>query len=295
VKETALRLTFAFLVNESSSELFAELSQDLMPLLSANHEPVAELAACCLTSIVSHSPKDFAKEEAVANFLNRSLTASVSMQLVGLRLAGVVSSTYHGAAYLDENGVVQKIAKLLDAADVAVQKMATMVFASVSVSYPMAASAPDVVPSFFNRLDDKSLAPYPLIAIANLAVNPSAAAFAAKHIAKLVGCLKSADAADLPRVLTAIHRIVITPESHQNLTDDKALSELIGVTEPYWEHDYSSIVFDILDYISGVPGCRKAIIASGLQRYLHAQLRDMVLADSRRPLLMRILSRIGNR
>jgi hypothetical protein len=269
--------------------MFAGMHGDVLPLLQSPAQVVAELAACCLTAVANEVGTD----EKVAAFIERALGAGVGLRLAGLRLAGVISSSYAGSKFLENAGIVPRVAELLGDRESEVRRLAVMVFASVSVSFPMAKAAPGVVDVFFRGLQEDSLAPYPMIAIANLTVNPAAAALAAKHVPELVERLKTADDANLSRILTAIHRIVMTPEAHGNLTDDRALSELVLWTEPFWEKDYSSVVFDILDFVSGVPGCRQTLVASGLQRYLKNQLRERPLADSQRPLLMRILSRIG--
>jgi hypothetical protein len=287
----ALRLAAAFLRQEDSFGTFRAIGTELLPLLMKDDE-VAGLAAVALTVLVYSDP--FTPHPSITDFLTRAVKTVSTLTIPGLQLSGVISGSFAGSQFLDENNIVAGIAKLIRNENEEIRRLAHLVIASISAMYPVTTAALDALPVLFESLQDPVLSPYPLIAITNFAVNPSLAVAAAPHLQLLVAQLEKRDRLTRRRVLTAIHRILTTGEALSHITSTTALSELVKATVEDWDRKETAIsIFEMLDHISGVAGCRSALAEAGIQKQLEQRLANITVSDRARPLLMRILSRIG--
>lgn len=288
----SLRLCFAFLSNPISFTAFSTLSPILLSLLSSDTDSIAQLVASCLTAIIHNNGEQNLLGKEISEYLLKSLNEESSLTMSGLRLAGVISSSFKGARFLEANKIIGCISKLMFSKNAEIMKFSIMVFASHSASYPMSNAAVDSLGHFFESINKPDLAPYPLITISNLTVNPKGAQSCIKYLSQLVDLLNSEDDDSLQRVFSAIHNIVVVPEAINMVTDEKVIISFIKSTEKFWDTDYASIVFDILDSIAGCDIGKAALQESLLPDFLVEKLQTIAITHPMRSIYIRIISRI---
>jgi hypothetical protein len=289
----ALRLCYAFLSDADSFFVFADLRPALIGILSSQIEAAVQLGAACLTAIIQRSAVSVSSEPKVTQFLLRSFASQTQALLVaGLRLAGVIASSIAGAKFLDDAKVVSAVAPLLGHANKTVRRFALMVFAQVSASWPICKSALEAMPVLLGLLND-DLESFPQIAAANFVVNPRAAEQSARQFPALVAQLAAKEPMNRGLALTAIHRVVRTPEATPHLNDLMTIQKLIALTEPYWEKDSAQVVFEIIDAITAMPAGRQLDIMPNVTGFVRKRLLTMKPCDPKRPILVRIFLRVS--
>lgn len=233
----------------------------------------------------------------IKNFLYLSLQDNTSLKTVALRLSGVLSASPEGIQMLKNAHATKRIAIIATSDDGENTKLALMVIASHSALQPTSKAAISIIPYLFKMLDKEELAPYPLISIANLCVNPIAAKDCVPHLSKLVDLLDSDDIPTLNRTFTALYRILKSPEACGIITEDNVdvLSEIAKKTEKFWNNEFAPISFDIIEMVSGIPNevGKKVILNSKFKDYLKNRLESVSITDMLRPILNRIGTRIG--
>jgi serine/threonine protein kinase len=279
-----LRLCHGFLSQRHCFAAFAELEADIEMHLDSEDCRIACLAAACATRIGGRT-------SAVVRFVLRGLRESAEARIASaaLRLAGAI-----GGDFFETVGAVESAARLTMSADAEVRRLSGMVLAAASAANPCTRKAIEALPKIFERLRncaDRHL----MIAIANFAISPRTAVECAKHIGVIAARIVSGDADESMKQigLTAIERIVVTPEARDEMRDVEGLTKIVGIAEEFFEAEFAVDVLRMIDAIAAIPGGRRIVCESKVRQYVEEEVSLMDIGDKRRPFLLRIQARIN--
>ncbi|OHT02855.1 TKL family protein kinase [Tritrichomonas foetus] len=309
----ALKLCFAFLSNDLSFHEFSTLTPVLIKSLEIPSNQIREISAYCLTITIHkqseinntyntfspYSPSDEVDtntKNILENFIKSSLQSqSNSLIIATLRLCGVLSTSRSGVNLLKMTNSPKRIKEILvSSEDKEVIKLAIMFIASYSAISPTSKSAISCIHKFFQLMKNPDFEPFPLIAIANLTLNPVAAEQCVEHLSTLADLLSSDDKGTVGRAFTAIHRIMDTPEACKNISDINVVKKIVEKTTPFWTGQFAKFSFDIIESIASLPQIGKeAILNSTFEEFVSSHIDSIQLTDPIRPLLTRIITRVG--
>lgn len=207
-----------------------------------------------------------------------------------------MSTTFQGAKVLTTGSVMQPILSLASSQDSdEVSRFATMCFASHSSFFPAAVAPGQSVPAFAKALDDSTIAPYPLIALANITLAPAGALAAVPHLARIAQELRpNSDEATVARVFAILRNVLHDAKALAALTDAAAITALVDAAMPLTATEHMAGAFEILAALAGSDAARDILLAAGAVPAVESRLLDPAAAGSAvRAVLVQLLARLS--
>jgi hypothetical protein len=227
----------------------------------------------------------------VEQFLNSALIVNGGLTTSALRLCGALASSVTGSIFLEEKGFFKVIATFLPSANEEESRLAIMVFATASASYPLSESMVAAIPFFFTQIG-ASWDDFQWIFIANICLNRQGAIKCAERFSSLVEKLSTMVIEMRFRVLTALERIVSVRETSK-LLDLDVLLNLIQETKGLLGSDFGGLVVKIYEHISGWSIGRKALNERDFRATLLAMVKNG--PSDQQPGLLKVLGQISHR
>jgi len=294
----ALRLAYAFISNERSSQCFLKHSSTFMTLLHSPQESISTLASACLTRLIITMDDNQIMSiltNDMAQYLFKSLSSEEKNQnfvTAALRLAGSLSSNNRGADFLESSQCISRISNHLESKTKIHKTLASMIFASQSSQTPSSQVLLDKISTFSDFLDDPDLCTYSIVFLGNIAVDPNAAILCIPSLSKMISLIGTGRVSN-SKIFTAIHRIVLTPEVYDKIPDS-IIEPFLSKTSDLWETQYSTAVFQVYDIFSFIQSGKDILIQQNLKAKISEFSQKLPLTHSQRPLLKRILSRLSH-
>jgi len=297
----SLFISYSLLNNPDTYPDFKSLDVSLVSILITTADSsIIRLAVSCLTIIVMHEKDNCANTvftDSVADIITNTMFKNPEMSAFILRFAGMIACSFKGALFLKSKKIVQFLSKFLSSDSMDIKKLAFMVFASLSASLPHCASSDEVLSAIIGNLDAPDLSPYPLDCLSNIVLDSASAAKSISAINKVVTMFDIIEDDDIiMKALLTTQRVLSDPIAINSIKEDQVdMRYLCRVAiKLISSNKYNQLHLQILEMISTVKVGKEALIVNGFDKTAWELIEKLSNNDPKRPLLIRIVSRLEN-
>lgn len=293
VQVSALRICFAFCVNNITENVFEPLLPHLIKLMMGETFPAILSSYSTAAIIASHDPQDLDQEQRdeIRCFVDNALTLESDLTEPAIRLVGVLASTMSGSQILEEWGTMEKVAGFMTNANDIFSRLSVMAMASMSATCPDSNVMHEAIPQLVNVVKDPNFEGYPLICLSNITVVPRNALECAKYIREILECalMYRDDRFATQRALVTVYRIVMTPDVGEFLIQDpETIDIFLECVATLWDTEHAPILFSIVENLTQIPALCSNLKDSTLTELIQQNLDKCSINDPNRPKFIRI-------